>query len=100
MYFDHVITGIEIDGKTTYVDLTTDFYPYYVLNESDMDAWGLAIKEGETQLFKLPNDYINSEKNKVIHEIACQVNSDHSIKTRCSIYASRDARRKYSRNYS
>lgn len=79
LYFDHVIAGVLLDGKMEYYDLTTDFYPYYVTNENDMNAWALLIKPGENQLFRLPNDFINKEKNLVKHVIEAKVNLDKSI---------------------
>ncbi len=79
IYFDHVITGVELDGEDWYLDLTTDFYPYYVTNRNDVDAWALKIKEGVTEAFQLPNDFIDPKKNLVIHEMKCTLNNDKSL---------------------
>lgn len=79
LYFDHVIAGVDLDGTTEYYDLTTDFYPYYVTNENDMNAWALKIKEGNSSVFRLPNDFLNKEKNLVRHVVSAQVNLDKSV---------------------
>lgn len=63
--FDHVIVGYVLDGKMQYLDLTTDFYPYYVIHEGDSDAWGLVIREGSNQIFRLPNDHLNPTKSQL-----------------------------------
>jgi hypothetical protein len=64
IYFDHVIVGYELDGNTYYTDLTTDFYPYYVLPEMDQGAVALAIKDSASA-FRLPHDKIDPVKNRV-----------------------------------
>lgn len=79
LLFDHVIAAYKLNGKMNYVDLTTDYYPYYVLNENDVNAWGLLIKEGETQLFQLPSDQLDPEKNLTVHEVKAQLNKDKSV---------------------
>lgn len=79
LYFDHVITAYELDGKMHFTDPTSDFYPYYVTNENDVDAWGLLIKEGETEIFQLPHDEINPEKNLVTYTIDATLNTDRSL---------------------
>jgi hypothetical protein len=79
LYFDHVITAYELDGKMHFTDPTSDFYPYYVTNENDVDAWGLLIKEGETEIFQLPHDEINPEKNLVSYNIDATLNTDRSL---------------------
>lgn len=79
IYFDHVITGVELDGKDWYFDLTTDFYPHYVTNENDAEAWALKIKDGVTTCFQLPNDYIDPKKNLVKHDMTCVLNKDKSM---------------------
>ena len=79
LYFDHVIAGVDLDGTTEYFDLTTDFYPYYVTNENDMNAWALKIKPNETNIFQLPNDYLNPKKNLVTHLIDATVSLDKTV---------------------
>jgi len=79
LYFDHVITAYELDGKMHFTDPTSDFYPYYVTNENDVDAWGLLIKEGEKEIFQLPHDEINAEKNLVTYTIDATLNTDRSL---------------------
>ena len=76
--FDHVIVAYYLNDRIHYVDLVSDFYPYFVLNEADIDAWALLIKDGETELFKLPNDILNSEKNFETHDINVQIKNDKS----------------------
>jgi tetratricopeptide (TPR) repeat protein len=63
IYFNHVIAGYYLDGKMHYSDMTTDFYPYYILPQMDANAWALVVKEGPTELFQLPKDNIDIEKN-------------------------------------
>jgi hypothetical protein len=79
LYFDHVIAAYKLNGKMNYVDLTTDYYPYYVLNENDVNAWGLLIKDGEKELFQLPADHLNPEKNLTVHEIKATLSKDKSV---------------------
>lgn len=79
LYFDHVIAAYVLNGKMNFVDLTTDYYPYYVLNENDVNAWGLLIKDGETEIFQLPSDHLDPTKNLTIHEIHAQLDKDKSV---------------------
>lgn len=79
LYFDHVIAAYVLNGKMNFVDLTTDFYPYYVLNENDVNAWGLLVKDGEKELFQLPNDHLDPNKNLTVHEIKATLNKDKSV---------------------
>jgi hypothetical protein len=46
-----------------YADLTTDYFSKNVLPEFDNNQWALLIKDGESQIFRLPNDQLNPEKN-------------------------------------
>lgn len=77
--FDHVIVAYELDGKIHYADLTTNFYPFYVLTEIDVNCWALRIKSGETQDFRLPNDYISEKKNKVQIKVEATLHTDRSV---------------------
>jgi hypothetical protein len=77
--FDHVITGYVLDGKMRYMDLTTDYYPYYVVHEGDSDAWALLVKKGNNQAFRLPDDFLNKEKNTLKIDATVQLNLDKSI---------------------
>lgn len=79
LYFDHVIAAYKLNGKMNYVDLTTDYYPYYVLNENDVNAWGLLIRDGEKELFQLPADQLNPDKNLTVHEIKATLSKDKSV---------------------
>ncbi len=78
-YFNHVIAGVDIDGQMHYFDLTTDNYPYTVTNEGDSYAWALTIRDGDEKLFRLPNDYIDTQKNLMEFDIKSQLNKDYSI---------------------
>jgi tetratricopeptide (TPR) repeat protein len=62
MEFNHAIVAYYLDGKISYSDPTTDFYPYYSLNEGDTEAWALLIKDGENKAFRLPANQIDSTK--------------------------------------
>lgn len=78
-YFNHAIAAVKLNGSWKYLDLTTDFYPWYVITRSDANAWSLLVKDGETQLFRLPDDYNDIEKNKVEYFIKAQINTDRSV---------------------
>ncbi|MBX7183429.1 MAG: transglutaminase domain-containing protein, partial [Bacteroidia bacterium] len=71
--FDHVIVCYELNGQKNYCDLTTNFYPYYVLPEMDNDAVALHIKPGEKSIFHLPNDLINQNKTNAKYTIDAQL---------------------------
>ncbi len=77
--FDHVIAAYVIDGKMNFVDLTTNHYPYYVLNENDVAAWALLIRPGEKEIFQLPADNIDPLKNLVEHHITATLNKNKSL---------------------
>lgn len=77
--FDHVIAAYVIDGKMNFVDLTTNQYPYYVLNENDVAAWALLIRPGEKEIFQLPADNLNPQKNLVEHRITATLNKNKSL---------------------
>jgi hypothetical protein len=79
LYFDHVIAAYKLSGKMNFVDLTTDYYPYYVLNENDVSAWGLLIKDGETELFQLPADHLDPSKNLTVHEVSGTLAKDKTL---------------------
>ncbi|NNC95827.1 MAG: hypothetical protein HKN92_09720 [Chitinophagales bacterium] len=65
LLFDHVIVVYRNSSTQTFqfIDLSTDHYPYYVLNEDLNNAYALMIKEGENGLIQLPPDYIDPDKN-------------------------------------
>lgn len=77
--FDHVIVCAVINGEKRYYDMTTDFYPSYVLTENDLGAYALLIKDGEKSLFRLPDDDLDPNKNKVNYDIAAQLNADRTL---------------------
>ncbi len=80
MAFNHVIVGYELsDGVMRYLDLTTDYYPYYVIPEFDNNSWALVVREGETDVFRLPNDMLNPDKTRLELNIKAKVNSDRSL---------------------
>ncbi|MBK8922134.1 MAG: hypothetical protein IPM81_11610 [Saprospirales bacterium] len=54
--FNHAIVAYQTsDGQLRFDDLTTDHFPTGVLPDSDADGWALVIREGESQLRRLPN---------------------------------------------
>lgn len=73
--FDHVVACAIIDGEKRFYDLTTDFYPSFVLTENDIGAYSLLIKEGEKNLFLLPLDDLNEKKNKIQYTIQAQLSA-------------------------
>jgi hypothetical protein len=68
-FFNHAIVAYELDGKTHFVDLTTERYPYYTIPEADQGAWALLIRPGEQDIFRLPLDQLNPEKNQMSFEL-------------------------------
>ncbi len=78
--FNHVIVGYQLsDGQMRYLDLTTDYYPHYVLPESDSKAWALLVREGETDIFRLPDQSINVQKSRFDIAIQGKINPDRSL---------------------
>ena len=85
--FDHVIVGYILDdGKMRYMDLTTDYYPYYVIHEGDSDAWGLLVDEGSNQAMRLPDDFLNEDKNILKIKSNVTLNTDKSVSIEASSY--------------
>ena len=80
MSFDHVIVCYIIDGKRYYCDLTTNFYPIYVLPEMDNNATGLLIKPGENETFHLPNDLTDANKTNSKYTINAELMADRDIR--------------------
>jgi len=77
--FDHVVVCVIIGGEKRFYDMTTDFYPSYVLTENDIGAYALLIKPGEKELFLLPNDDLDEKKNKSVYEITAQLGTDRTL---------------------
>lgn len=69
MEFNHAIVAYYLDGKIHYSDPTTDFYPYYSLNEGDTEAWALLIKDGENKAFRLPANQLDSTKTFTEYDV-------------------------------
>ena len=82
--FDHVIVGLELDGKNHYMDLTTNFFPHTVLPLNDCGAWALDIKEGETEVFQLPNDHVDPEKNMIDIEVEAVLDTSRAVDLKVS----------------
>ncbi|MFK7972803.1 MAG: transglutaminase domain-containing protein [Bacteroidia bacterium] len=68
-FFNHAIVAYEHEGQTHYVDLTTERYPYYAIPEPDQGAWALLIKPGKQDIFRLPMDQLNTDKNLVEYTV-------------------------------
>ena len=68
-----------LNGKKKYCDLTTNFYPLYVLPEMDNDAIGLLIKPGEYEIFNLPNDLLDTAKTVAKYEIDAELTLDRTL---------------------
>lgn len=78
--FNHVIVGYQLaEGKMQYLDLTTDYFPHYVLPESDASAWALLIKDGEKDVFRLPDQTISEEKSRFNIKIKAKLLVDRSL---------------------
>lgn len=78
--FDHVIVCYILGGKKYYADLTTNYYPLQVLPEMDHQAVALLIKDGETSVFRLPNDLLDAEKTRVEIVAKGTLQPDRSIR--------------------
>ncbi len=78
--FDHVIVCYVLKGIKHYCDLTTNFYPLYVLPEMDNNAIGLLIKPGEKEVFHLPNDLIDASKTNAKYEIEADLFEGRDLK--------------------
>lgn len=78
--FNHVIVGYKLeDGQMRYLDLTTDYYPHYVIPEFDNNSWALIVREGETDVFRLPNDMLDADKTRLELDIKARINPDRSL---------------------
>ena len=64
--FNHAIVAYQTsDGQLHFDDLTTDYFPCGVLPNSDSDAWGLVIRDGETKIRRLPNHALDPDITRV-----------------------------------
>lgn len=79
IFFDHAILGYQLKGKKYYMDLTTDYFPHYVLPEMDVDQYGLIIKDGVKELIKLPKDNLDPEKNLTSIIVNAKLNTNRSL---------------------
>lgn len=79
IFFDHAIVGYQINGKKNYMDLTTDYFPHYVLPEMDLDQYGLIIKDGITEMVKLPKDNLDPKKNLTSVVVNAKLNTNRSL---------------------
>ena len=77
--FDHAIVAASVDGQMRYMDLTTNFYPHYALPEGNCGAWALLIKEGETEIFRLPFDEIDPAKNLIEIDVEAELDTSRAI---------------------
>ena len=77
--FDHVIVGLELEGEKRYMDLTTNFFPHNVIPYSDCGAWALNIKDGEKDIFQLPYDHINPEKNLIEMQVRAVLDTARAV---------------------
>jgi hypothetical protein len=79
-YFNHAIAGYYLDGKLLYADMTTDYYPWYILPTMDAGASALNIEAGNKEISHLPKDNIDSLKNKAEVLINVSLEKDRSAK--------------------
>lgn len=64
--FNHAIVAYQLpDGVLRFDDLTTDYFPNGILPESDCDAWALVIRDGETDLRRLPNHQLDPAMSRI-----------------------------------
>ncbi len=78
--FNHAIVAYQSkDGQLHFADLTTDYFPNGVLPAGDSDAWGLVIRDGETELRRLPNDAMNPAITSMAITAQATVDADGNI---------------------
>ncbi len=78
--FDHVVVGYRLKGKEMkYADLTTDYFSNKVLPRFDNDQWALLIKPNESELFRLPNDQLNENKNFIKIKTLAQIEDERNL---------------------
>jgi len=78
--FNHAIVAYQSkDGQLHFADLTTDYFPNGVLPAGDSDAWGLVIRDGETELRRLPNDAMNPAITRMDVTAKATVDADGNI---------------------
>ncbi len=78
--FNHAIVAYQTkDGQLHFADLTTDYFPNGVLPSGDSDAWGLVIREGETELRRLPNDAMDPAITRMDVTAQAIVDADGNI---------------------
>ncbi len=64
--FNHAIVAYELkDKQLRFADLTTDYFPTGVLPSGDSHAWGLVIREGETQVRRLPDHALDPAVTRI-----------------------------------
>ncbi|WP_338791758.1 transglutaminase domain-containing protein [Bernardetia sp. MNP-M8] len=79
MEFNHAIVAYYLDGKINYSDPTTDFYPYYSLNEGDTEAWALLIKDGQNKAFRLPPNHTDSTKTFTQYDVTAALDEFNTL---------------------
>ena len=80
LFFDHVITSYKLDGKTYYIDLTTDYYNYKVLPAMNVSQPSLEINAKNNVLKRLPNDFLSKDISHTEYSAYATLGKDRSIK--------------------
>jgi predicted negative regulator of RcsB-dependent stress response len=83
--FDHVIVMYILDGDTSYIDLTTDYFPMEVLPDMDCGANALIIKEGVTSDMWLPKKHLMPETNQILSKMKVQLGDDRSVQAKMEV---------------
>jgi hypothetical protein len=64
--FNHAIVAYQLsDGVLRFADPTTDFFPSGILPHEDSDAWGLVIRDGESNIRRLPRHDLDPNVSKI-----------------------------------
>jgi lipopolysaccharide biosynthesis regulator YciM len=79
LLFDHVIVAYVIDGKMYWADPTSNYYPYYSLNENDANSHALLIKDGNNSIMHLFDFYTDTLSNTQEINITAELKEDKSI---------------------
>jgi len=80
LFFDHVITSYVLEGKTHYIDLTTDYYNYRVLPAMNVSQPSLIINSNNNVLRRLPNDFLSKDKSHTEYSSYATLDGKRALK--------------------
>lgn len=84
--FNHAIVAWQsTDQQLHFADLTTDYFPSGVLPEGDCGAWGLVIRDGESQLRRLPNHDMDPAISRMQLDVQAALDADGNLQLQTNI---------------